>query len=248
MNHKADPALELRRAYLFADLPDEHLRALINQMQEIRMKAGDGLFRHGQPAERFFFLREGLIKLFRLSPEGDEKVIEIVRPGETFAEAVMFMGNQGRYPVSAEAVSDARLYAFDQKAFLKLLRESSDACFGLLASMSRRLHMLVNQIESLTLQNATYRLVAYLLELIPADSKSASEVQLTTPKGVIASRLAIQPETLSRILARLRNGNLIDVRGNHITVRDVQAFATQIEGDDVVVDCADVGAASARAD
>jgi len=224
MNRSLDPARELRRAYLFADMPDPHLQKLIGQMQDLHLSPGDSLFRHGQPAERFFFLREGLVKLSRLSPEGDEKIIEIMRPGETFAEAVMFMGTQGRYPVNAEAVSDAKLYAFEQKIFLNMLHESSDACFGLLASMSRRLHMLVNQIESLTLQNATYRLVAYLLEQIPRDVKTSPEVQLTTPKGVIASRLAIQPETLSRILAKLRQGGLIEVQGNHITVRDVQAL------------------------
>lgn len=229
MNPAPDRLAELRRAYLFADMAPEHLQTLAGGMQELKLKAGDNLFRHGQPAERFFFLREGLVKLYRLSPDGDEKIIEIMRPGETFAEAVMFMGNQGRYPVNAEAVSEARLYSFDQKTFLKLLRESSEACFGLLASMSRRLHMLVNQIESLTLQNATYRLVAYLLDQIPADSKNASEVQLNTPKGVIAARLAIQPETLSRILARLRNGGLIEVHGNHITVRDVAALRHVVE-------------------
>jgi CRP-like cAMP-binding protein len=134
------------------------------------------------------------------------------------------MGTQGRYPVSAEAVSESRLYAIEQKVFLNLLRESHEASFGLLASLSRRLHMLVNQIESLTLQNATYRLVAYLLEQIPRDVKTSPEVQLTTPKGVIASRLAIQPETLSRILAKLRSRELIEVHGNHITVRNVQAL------------------------
>ena len=224
MNRPVQVASELRRAYLFADMADEHLKILINSMQEPRLKAGEALFRHGQPADRFFFVRDGLIKLFRLSPEGDEKIIEIIRPGETFAEAIMFMGIQGRYPVSAEAVSESHLYAFEQKMFVGLLRESSDACFGLLASMSRRLHMLVNQIESLTLQNATYRLVAYLLEEIPHDARSSPEVQLTTPKGVIASRLAIQPETLSRILAKLRQGGLIEVHGNHITIRDVQAL------------------------
>ena len=183
MNPPTDRLAELRRAYLFADMAPATLQTLVNGMQDLRLKAGDNLFRHGQPAERFFFLREGLVKLYRLSPDGDEKIIEIMRPGETFAEAVMFMGNAGRYPVNAEAVSEARLYTFDQKTFLKLLSESNEACFGLLASMSRRLHMLVNQIESLTLQNATYRLVAYLLELIPADSKNASEVQLTTPRA-----------------------------------------------------------------
>lgn len=224
MNRPPEIARELRRAYLFADMSEPHLQALVDGMQDIQLNAGKALFRQGQPAERFYFLREGLIKLFRLSPEGDEKIIEIMRPGETFAEAVMFMGSQGRYPVNAEAINESRLYAFEQKTFLNMLHESNDATFGLLGSMSRRLHMLVNQIESLTLQNATYRLVAYLLEEIPHDARSSPEVQLTTPKGVIASRLAIQPETLSRILAKLRQGGLIEVHGNHITIRDVQAL------------------------
>ncbi|MGA9033700.1 MAG: Crp/Fnr family transcriptional regulator [Sulfuricaulis sp.] len=224
MNRSPEANRELRRAYLFADMAEQHLATLIQGIHDIHLNTGDTLFRHSQPAERFFFLRDGMVKLFRLSPEGDEKIIEIVQPGQTFAEAVMFMGTQGRYPVNAEAVSESRLYAIDQKAFLNLLRESHEASFGLLASLSRRLHMLVNQIESLTLQNATYRLVAYLLEQIPRDVKTSPEVQLTTPKGVIASRLAIQPETLSRILAKLRSRELIEVHGNHITVRNVHAL------------------------
>ena len=229
MNQPPDVARELRRAYLFADMAEPHLQSLVNSMQDIQLDAGKTLFRQGQAAERFYFVREGLVKLFRLSPEGDEKIIEIMRPGETFAEAVMFMGNQGRYPVNAEAIHASRVYAFEQKVFLNLLRESNEATFGLLGSMSRRLHMLVNQIESLTLQNATYRLVAYLLEQIPRDVKTSPEVQLTTPKGVIASRLAIQPETLSRILGKLRHGGLIEVHGNHITIRDVQALRETVQ-------------------
>jgi CRP-like cAMP-binding protein len=220
---------ELRRAPLFAEMDERHLRELAAGAQALRLEAGEPLFRHGDPAERFFYLREGLIKLFRLSPDGDEKIIELIKPGETFAEAVMFMGTRGRYPVNAEAVNESRLLAFDQKMFLGLLRGSPEACFGLLASMSRRLHMLVNQIESLTLQNATYRLVAYLLEQIPRDVTASPEVVLTTPKGVIASRLAIQPETLSRILVRLRQGGLIEVHGNHITVRNVEALRKLVQ-------------------
>jgi CRP/FNR family transcriptional regulator, dissimilatory nitrate respiration regulator len=229
MNRFPDAARELRRAYLFAEMSEPHLHALIDGMVDIHLDPGKTLFRQGQAAERFYFLREGLIKLFRLSPDGDEKIIEIMRPGETFAEAVMFMGTQGRYPVNAEAINESRVYAFEQKIFLNLLRESNEATFGLLGSMSRRLHMLVNQIESLTLQNATYRLVAYLLEQIPRDVKTSPEVQLITPKGVIASRLAIQPETLSRILGKLRQGGLIEVHGNHITIRDVQALRDTVQ-------------------
>jgi len=122
----------LRRAYLFAQMPDEQLQILCTSMQEIPLANGEGLFRHGQPAERFFYVFEGLIKLFRLSPDGGEKIIEIIRPGETFAEAVMFMGPHGRYPVSAAAVADSHLLGFSQKNYLGLLRESPDLCFGFL--------------------------------------------------------------------------------------------------------------------
>lgn len=229
MSRASDYVAELRRTYLFAGMADDHLEILLNGVAELHLDPGQNLFQHGDAAERFFFVRSGLVKLFRLSRDGEEKIIEVIRPGETFAEAVMFMGLHGRYPVNASAVAEARLLAISQKTFLDLLRNSPDACFGLLASMSRRLHMLVNQIDSLTLQNATYRLVTYLLEQVPAGVETAPQVQLTTPKNVIASRLAIQPETLSRILARLRQDGLIDVQGSLITVRDVDALRRLVQ-------------------
>lgn len=229
MSDKANYLPILRRSFLFAEMAEPVLTALLNDASEVALQGGETLFRHGTPAERFFWVKSGLIKLFRLSPDGDEKIIELIRPSETFGEAVMFMGQRGRYPVNAEAIGDTQLLAFNQKTFLELLRESPDASFGLLASMSRRLHMLVNQIDSLTLQNATYRLVSYLLEQIPPGVKVSSEIQLTTPKSAIASRLAIQPETLSRILARLRQGGLIDVEGAHISVRDVEALRKLVQ-------------------
>jgi CRP-like cAMP-binding protein len=220
---EADTYAELRNAYLFAEADDAQLARLCQGLQRVPLKHGETLFRHGQAATRFFFLRAGQVKLYRISPDGHEKIIEIVQPGQTFAEAVMFMGTQGRYPVSCDAISDCELYAFDQQAFLTVLAESHEIGFGMLAAMSRRLHMLVNQIDSLTLQNATYRLVMYLLELAPRDAPAA-EVVLTTPKHAIASRLAIQPETLSRILAKLRDRGLVAVQANQITLRDLQGL------------------------
>ena len=214
---------ELRHAYLFADADDEQLAHLTRGMQTVQLRHGEALFHHGQPAERFFFLRRGQVKLFRLSSDGHEKIIEIIRPGQTFAEAVMFMGTQGRYPVSGEAISDCELFAFDQKNFLQVLAESHEIGFGMLASMSRRLHMLVNQIDSLTLQNATYRLAMYLLEQAPRDAQAA-DVDPTPPRSAIASRIAIQPETFSRILAKLRDQGLIAVDGHQITLRDLKGL------------------------
>jgi CRP-like cAMP-binding protein len=220
---------EVRQAYLFAGVPEDQLRSLLKTVQSVQLVAGDALFQQGQRAERFFFVREGSIKLFRVSPEGDEKIIEISRPGQTFAEAVMFMGNDARYPVNAEALQDSSLLAFPQRAFREHLSNSIETCFGMLASMSRRLHALVNQIESLTLQNATYRLVSYLLEQIPHGVQESPEIALTTPKSAIAAHLAIQPETLSRILKRLSSKGLIEVHGNHIVVSNIESLRNVVQ-------------------
>ena len=220
---EAHDLAELRQAYLFAEANDEQLARLSRSMQAIHLGHGEPLFRHGESADRFFYVRSGQLKLFRLSPDGHEKIIEIIRPGQTFAEAVMFIGTAGRYPVSCEAISDCELYAFGQKAFLETLAASHEISFGMLAALSRRLHMLVNQIDSLTLQNATYRLVMYLLELAPRDS-DAPDLELTTPKSAIASRLAIQPETFSRILGRLRDQGLVVVNGPHIILRNLKGL------------------------
>ncbi len=215
---------ELRRAHLFAQVDDAQLETLANVMQEVKLGPGEMLFTHGQAADRFFFVRSGRVKLFRLSPEGQEKIIEVVDPGQTFAEAVMFMGTQGHYPVNAQSMNDAQLYAFDQTQFLKILSESPETCLGMLSAMSRRLHMLINQIDSLALQNATYRLAMYLLEHAPQSLAEATEIELTTPKGMIASQLGIQPETFSRILAKFRRLSLIEVNGNHIALRDLRGL------------------------
>ncbi len=218
----------LRRTYLFSALDDAQLQVMKDAMQVIKIEEGRALFEHGQPAERFFLVLEGQIKLYRLSEEGDEKVIEIVRPGETFAEAVTFMSGKF-YPVSASALVDSRLLSFSNEAFRDILRGSVDSCFRLMADMSQRLHRRLNEIDSLTLHNATYRLVSYLLQELPDDVLESPEIVLTTPKHVIASRLSIKPETFSRILTKLSRDGLIVVRGNSIVLEDLPRLRKEAE-------------------
>lgn len=221
----ADQALldELHRVYLFEELDDRQLERVLSSAQRISLPAKNILFEAGQSAERFYLVHEGQMKLFTLSMDGDEKVMEILNPGNTFAEAIMFMQAR-RYPVSAQALMDSTLYSFDMKLFRKILEESQQTCFRLMAGMSKRLHARINEISNLTLHNATYRLVVFLLEQLPEEAIELAEIHLTTPKSVIASRLAIQPETFSRILTRLSAGGLIEVKGNDISLLDVQGL------------------------
>lgn len=215
-----DLSADLRRHFLFASMEEADLAEVAATVRIERPDKGQRLFDQDAPAQRFFLVRSGQIKLYRLSPDGQEKIIEIMGPGKTFAEAVMFM--QGRsYPVYAEALGPAEVLSIDNAAFLAVLRRSAETCLRVLADMSMHLHARVAEIDNLCLHNATYRLVTYLLEQVGDETRDTSQIHLNVAKGVLAARLSIQRETFSRILARLRERGMIDVQGQDIVITDL---------------------------
>ena len=205
---------------LFEPLDAEQRRQVLASARTRHLDRGQTLFARGTPARHFYLVLEGTIKLYLLSPEGEEKVVEVMHPGQTFAEAVMFM-EQEAYPVNAAALTDLRLAAFSNAVFVELLRESPELALRLLGTLSRRLHGLLHQIDELALHDATRRLVAYLLTL-PRDAED--RIDLDLPKQVIAARLAIKPETLSRTLAALRERQLLAVEGDRILLLDLESL------------------------
>ncbi len=223
MNQSVTFDRELRGHALFAGLNDEQLAKVKTGLRLQQAAPGEHFFSHGQPAEEFYLLRSGQVKLYRLSPTGNEKIIEIIRPGQAFAEALMFM-EVPLYPVSAQALTAAEVYAINNKPFLDALRGSVDTCFRLMGDISVRLHQLLNEIDALTLQNATLRLINYLLDQVPPDAENSTEIELPAPKNIIASRLSIQPETLSRILHGLGDQGLISVKGINVHLHDIEGL------------------------
>jgi len=214
---------EFQHIPLFEALNDLQLEQILNTTQKMSLPARTTLFEMGLKAEHFYMVHSGQIKLFCLSPQGDEKVVEILYPSQTFAEAVMFMPRH-IYPVSAEAITESVVFRFDMNIFHKMLKESQESCFRLLAIMSRQLHAKISDINSLTLHNATYRLIVYLLRELPRDVATLSDIHLSTPKNIIASRLSIKPETFSRILQQIRKQGLIEIHGNDITILDAEGL------------------------
>lgn len=223
MDNNSIVLAELHQIPLFSALDEEQLESVLASSRTISLPAKTVLFERGTPATHFYLLKSGQVKLYCLSEEGDEKVIEIIHPSQTFAEAIMFMPKH-RYPVSAETIKASELYSFDMKQFREILENSKETCFRLLGTMGRQLHSKINDINNLTLHNATYRLVVYLLEQLPQDAMALSSIHLGATKIVIASRLSIQPETFSRILLRMSKQGLIEVHGNDITLLDVEGL------------------------
>lgn len=207
---------ELRQHYLFRRLSDESFTSILQQSSLTSLKRHEILFEQGDKATRFFLVRSGQIMLFQSSSEGNEKIVDIVGPGQTFAEAVMFMeGN--RFPVNARASSNTELFYFGNKAFIEQLHNSNTLCFAMMADMSTRLKGLLTEIGELTIYNAKHRLISYLLGHIN-DLKEQPTVKLTATKSMIASKLSITPETFSRIMSKLKKEELIAIEDEVITL------------------------------
>lgn len=218
---------QLGRHYLFASLDEEQLKHILPGVFEIQLAENEHLFHFGEEARYFYLLGSGQIQLYRLSPSGEEKVIELIQAGQSFAEAVMFF-KINQYPVSAKAVVDCRLWRIDMKRFMALLQASNELCMRLLGGMSKRLHGAIQDIDQLTLQNASMRVIQLLLQAAPEDTANQYSLDLETPKQVLASRLSVRPETFSRILQQLSRRGLIAVQGKTVNILDFRALQREL--------------------
>lgn len=218
-----------RQHLLFSGFDEAQLLQVANVIAEICIADGEHLFRQQEPARYFYLLGSGQIKLYRLSAHGEEKVIELIAPGQSFAEAVMFM-DIGVYPVNAQALGECRLWRVEMAAYRALLQQAPETSLRLLGYMSQRLHQLIREIDQLTLQNATMRIVQFLLNALPPQSTDAPQpIQWETPKSILASRLSVRPETFSRILQQLSQEELIRVHGKTVEILDVAALRQRLE-------------------
>lgn len=187
------------------------------------------VFRQSDPAERFFMVLRGKVKLFRISADGKEKVVEIIQAGQTFAEAVMFL-QKPVYPVCAETLEPVDLISFSNRLMLELLQQNPQTCLHLLGHLSVRLHQRLDELENLTLQNATQRFALYLVSQVKDRAADCAELDLMLPKGLIAARLSIKPETLSRVMAGLRQMDLIETSGRHIRIPSMTRLLNEFGG------------------
>ena len=220
-----DEAL-VRQLPLFAGIGGGQLRHLLAGATVRWVERNTVLFIQGDPAARFFVVLDGWMRLWRQTPDGQESTIHVFGQGESFAEAAML--ESGRYPVTATSVTRARLLAVQAAEFLEQIRHSPDLALNLLASMHRHLRRLVQQVEQLTSRSSAERLVEFLLRLCPPGELRA-EIELPLDKGLIAARLGMRPETLSRSLAKLRPAG-VEVRGSRILIADVGRLHRLAEG------------------
>jgi len=153
MNNAAFDVQQLLSALpLFSDLSLLERERIAQGCQLKRIASADMLFRAGQPCEAFYVVVSGQIKLYVASPTGQEKVIELIGPSHSFAEAMGFMGSP--HVVNAQALSDTLLVCVSKQAVLNEVARDPRFALHMLAGISRRLHGLIQDVEGYALQAA----------------------------------------------------------------------------------------------
>lgn len=222
----------VRRAPVFSGLAPAGLAPLLEGAAAKLYARQSLLFMQGDPASRFFVVLDGWVRLYRQTPQGQQITIAVFGRGDSFAEAVVLQ--MMPFPVSAETIADSRLLVIEAEGFLRHLRSSTDLCFKVMAAMARRLQDLVFQLESVSSRSTVQRLALFLVRLCDRES-GPCHVELPLDKNLIAARLGMQPETLSRALAKLRRVG-VETEGTRVLVADVGRLRAMAASQDDVSD------------
>lgn len=220
----------LRRLPHFRPLDPEALEPLLHGSRLRTYRKAQTVFDEGQEARAFYAVRRGSVKVFRIAPDGRELVLHHLSAGQSFAEAAVL--NFGRFPARAEAlVAQTELLEIDRAPLMRLLEERPDVAAGMIGSLSIWILELAERVETLSIQSAGARLAHHFLRLPTLPGASSPPVlELGSSKKDLATHLSITPETLSRLLRRFADRELITTHGRRITLLDVGTLEAIAEG------------------
>ncbi len=221
------PLLETARE--FQGLPREALRWIAGGCHARTVPRDQLIYDKGQTLSGFYMVVSGRVKLAVLSPGGAERVLDIVLPGQTFAESAAFLGRP--CPLSAQALTDSQLLFVDLSRVRRAIERWPEVAFRMLTLLAERSQRLTADLEACCLQSAAQRVAGLLLREAASDPALPDCAELTLPasKAVMASSLNLSPETFSRELHALARKGLIEVKRRVIRIpslRTLRSLAT----------------------
>jgi CRP-like cAMP-binding protein len=207
---------------LLAELGAAELDRIAAATRQLRVAKGDVLFNRGDASEGFYIVVFGQVKLAFVSPSGDEKVVEIVGPNQSFGEAVLFM--ERPHVVTAQALADSLVLHVSKATMFDEFEHEPRFARRVVAGLSKRLHQLLGDLEAYSMRSGTERVIGFLLRDCASEQNEGNSYTLTFPttKGVVASKLNLTQEHFSRILHDLSADGLIEVDGRRVRVPDLE--------------------------
>lgn len=216
-----------KSSMLLRNLPAEIVERLLSDAGTRSYDRGETVFLQGEEAQVIHLVLDGWVKLYRVAPNGNEAVVNVFTRGHSFGEAVAFRHDS--YPVSAEAVTDCRLLMISARTFIATMMQEPEICVAVLSSTFQHLHQLVGQVEQIKAQTGAQRVAEFLLELCDCEAGSCT-VTLPYDKVLIAGRLGMKPESLSRAFSKLKSVG-VRVARNHAAIDNIDNLRAYSEED-----------------
>jgi CRP-like cAMP-binding protein len=207
----------LKRVSPFAELPALRLAQLAAAAILRSHPGGALIMQKGDRPVGLFIVATGKIKEACQSPEGDERVIEILGPAQTCGESALLLDCP--LPFSVVSLTDTQLLLIDKNTILDLVEREPTFARRMLSALSLRIHILMRDVETFALHAPIQRVASFLIEQSDAHEDTAA-IQLPAGKAVVASRLGMTPEALSRAFRDLTEAGMIEVRGHRVAVLD----------------------------
>lgn len=178
------------------------------------------VFHEGEQAHGMHIVLQGLIKIFHTTADGRERVLHLIKPGNTCGEAAVFQ--RGTYPANATTLATTTALSIPSAPLLAMICSNPGLALNMLAALSLRLRMFTRKLEAHSSGDATQRLAAYLLHRTRLSNSPI--VQLDVPREVLANMLGIARETLSRTFSRLQHAGILTIAGRTITIHRLETL------------------------
>lgn len=214
------PKTLIRRSALFKDLSPRGHALLTEAALERRHVGGEMIVQKGSRPTGVFFIVSGKVKETLQSADGREKILELLGPGQTCGEAAMLI--ESPYPYFLVALTNCVLLHIDARTINTLIDTESSFAARLAHALSKRMYGLHCDLEAYSLYSPLQRLAHFLLSLVQDDGTAAPTLTLPATKAIIASRLGMTPEAMSRNLRDMTDAGLIEVHCNRILLQDKQ--------------------------
>jgi CRP/FNR family transcriptional regulator, dissimilatory nitrate respiration regulator len=217
----------LRHIPIFAGLPDDQLKILADCARQKSIRPNRQVFDELMHSPGFYLVVWGSVKIYKSSPEGKEQTIFVFGPGELFC-LTAFADEYA--PASAMALEDTRILFFPVEVMEGVARREPSLLFGIMLALSRRLKETLTIIESLSLKEIPQRLAIFLFHALPEEGKGDTVV-LRFSQRELAKIIGATPETLSRVLRKLGDDEVLSIEGRTIQVLDRKALQALAKGD-----------------
>jgi CRP/FNR family transcriptional regulator len=211
----------LRQTPVFAELNDAELEELATHVVERSLRRNTVIFHENDPASAFYFVKTGMVKIYKVSRDGREQVLSLLGAGQIFGDVPTFDG--GPYPATAATMEDSEIYLIRREDFLEVVRQHPEIAIKVIRVLGARLRQALELVRDLAFKQVPHRLAGLLLKFGEEYGKEADGgilIDISLSRQELAEIVGTSRETVTRELKKMERAGLVSIARRQITIKD----------------------------